>query len=57
MSTENEEKDEACEKEKPQERSYYYDDAHGYEDYDPEADEADAEEALEPRPESDRPQR
>ncbi len=57
MSTENEEKDEACEKEKPEERSYYYDDAHGYEDYDPEADEADAEEEFEPRPESDRPQR
>lgn len=57
MSTENEEKDEACEKEKPQERSYYYDDAHGYEDYDPEADEADNDEEGEVTPESDPAQR
>jgi hypothetical protein len=32
-------------KEKP--RSYYYDDAHGYEDFDPEADEMDADDESE----------
>ena len=56
MATEKDEKDEGCEKEKPEERSYYYDDAHGYEDYDPEAEEADDEEG-EARPASDRPRR
>lgn len=31
-------------KEKPAEKSYYYDDAHGYEDFDPEEDETNDEE-------------
>lgn len=44
--------------EQPEEkRSYYYDDAHGYEDFDPDTDE-DAEDTVEPaKPRSDRPQR
>ena len=29
---------------KPERRSYYYDDAHGYEDFDPESDEIEADE-------------
>ena len=57
MATEKDEKDERCETEKPAERSYYYDDAHGYEDYDPEADDLDDDEESESKPGSDRPQR
>lgn len=46
-------KDEAAEsaepsKEKP--RSYYYDDAHGYEDFDPAAEEIDADDETEELP-------
>lgn len=40
-------KDETAELEKPEKdppKSYYYDDAHGYEDFDPEKDETDDEE-------------
>lgn len=33
---------------KAQDRSYYYDDAHGYEDFDPEMDEPDADEDESP---------
>ena len=57
MATEKEEKDEGCQKEKRAERSYYYDDAHGYEEYDPEADECEDDEEREAMPGSDRPQR
>ncbi|HEX6280119.1 MAG TPA: hypothetical protein VFZ49_08930 [Pyrinomonadaceae bacterium] len=38
--------------EKPAKRSYYYDDAHGYEDYDPDAEEPETDEgptSTEPR--------
>ena len=41
-------KDEEVEESKPAEptKSYYYDDAHGYEDFDPEVDEQDDEDEL-----------